>query len=292
MRHIVRSSLVFSLGLGAVGCAPRVPGLEPAGAAALDAGPGSDPRATGDPSTAGGPASPPPSRPGAVRGDGGGPARGDARGDLAEDRPASVDASAERAASDTTSEAPAAREPRAGEIVIDELLVDPAGADLGHEWIEIANVTREALDLGALRVSDGTSEAAVDGGILSAGGLLVLGQSIDRAHNGDAPVDLAYGTKLSLNNDADRVALCLGPCASGVALDAVAWSAPWGAAYVGHAVVVEPGGRTCPAAEPYGAGGNFGSPGGPNPPCPALIAEPARDAATESERPADAAAEY
>src|SRR6201999_1919573 len=132
--------------------------------------------------------------------------------------------------------------------------------DLGHEWLELANATAEALDLSALRIADGTDETAVDAGVLAPGGVLVLGQSVDRAHNGDAPVDLAYGTKVSLNNGADRIALCLGPCADGVTLDAVAWTAPWGDAFVGHAVVVERGGATCPAEEPYGAAGNFGSP--------------------------------
>jgi hypothetical protein len=171
-------------------------------------------------------------------------------------------------------DAPAARAPRPGEIVIDELLVDPTGNDLGHEWLELANVTEEALDLEGLRVADAATEAAVAARILAPGGLLVLGQSTDRAHNGDAPVDLAYGTKLSLNNGADRVALCLGTCASGVVLDGLAWSAPWGDAYVGHAVVVERGGVTCPATETYGVGGNFGSPGRPNPPCPAAAPDP------------------
>jgi hypothetical protein len=164
-------------------------------------------------------------------------------------------------------DAPAARAPIAGEIVIDELLVDPAGNDLGHEWIELVNLTAEALDLSTLRVADEATEIAVDPGVLAAGGLLVLGQSSDRAHNGDAPVTIAYGTKLSLNNGADRIAVCAGPCATGVVLDTVAWTAPWGEAYVGHAVVVERGGVTCPAEEPYG-GGNFGSPGRANPPCP------------------------
>ncbi|HVU52853.1 MAG TPA: lamin tail domain-containing protein [Polyangia bacterium] len=173
------------------------------------------------------------------------------------------------AAGDQTKDAPSARAPRAGEVVIDELLVDPAGNDLGHEWIELANVASEALDLSALRVADEATEIAVDAGVLAAGGLLVLGQSIDRAHNGDAPVDLAYGTKLSLNNGADRIEICAGACAGGVVLDSVAWTAAWGDAYVGHAVVVERTGATCPATEAYGSGGNFGTPGRENQPCPA-----------------------
>jgi hypothetical protein len=206
----------------------------------------------------------------------GGLARPDARPDAPAEVP--VDAGrpdAERPDAGTKTDASVARAPRAGEILIDELLVDPAGNDLGHEWLEIANVTLEALDLEGLHVADDAFEAAVAAGVLGPGGLLVLGQSADRAHNGDAPVDLAYGTRLSLNNGADRIALCLGACASGLVLDAVAWRAPWGDAYVGHAVVVEGGGDTCPAAEAYGSGGNFGSPGRPNPPCPRATADAA-----------------
>ncbi|HTA18625.1 MAG TPA: lamin tail domain-containing protein [Polyangia bacterium] len=192
-------------------------------------------------------------------------------------------------AADAAPEAPRARAPRAGEISIDELLVDPAGDDLGHEWIEIANVAAEPLDLATLHVSDGTTDVAIDAGVLPAGALLVLGQSAERAHNGDAPVDLAYGTRLSLNNGGDRVAVCLGACASGLTLDAVAWTAPWGADYVGHAVIVAPG-ATCPAEEPYGADGNFGSPGRANPPCPRAPAEPADAAAVDGRSTTDAPA--
>jgi Lamin Tail Domain len=172
-------------------------------------------------------------------------------------------------------DATAARAPRAGEVLIDELLVDPAGDDLGHEWIEIANAAGVPLDLASLHVSDGTTDAAVDAGVLGPGALLVLGQTVDRAHNGDAPVDLAYGTRLALNNGGDRVAICVGPCTSGLTLDAVAWSTPWGPDYVGHAVVLDLAtGATCPAESPYGADGNYGSPGQPNPPCPGAAPAP------------------
>ena len=70
---------------------------------------------------------------------------------------------------------------------------------------------------------------------------------------------------------------CLGPCADGLMLDAVTWTAAWGDAYVGHAVVIERGGATCPAAEPYGTSGNFGSPGVANALRPRALPEPAGD---------------
>jgi hypothetical protein len=287
MRDRGPCSLVFWLSLGLAGCLPAVPrvGSLPA---ASDAGPAepvtTEPRGDSAASV---------------------PARGGAGGNGAVDAARSSDApridglgKSEDASAEipsdaaAASDAPAARPPRPGELVIDELLVDPAGNDLGHEWVEIANLAGEALDLAALHVADAAIEIAVNAGVLPAGGLLVLGQSIDLAHNGDAPVDLAYGTRLSLNNGGDRLALCLGPCANGVPLDAVAWTGPWGEAYAGHAVVIERGGMTCPAGEPYGGDGNFGSPGRRNPPCPATHPETrdggAGDAARDARGDADA----
>ena len=260
MRPITASSLVFSVVCGVAACVPSLPhgGAPPVDL--IDAGAAADP--SDEPTF---PASSSPSRPGAASVepiDAASPAPARAEGGSS----AAPDA-ASGGAAESASEAPSARAPRPGEISIDELLVDPAGDDLGHEWIEIANVAGEALDLAALHVSDGTTDVAIDAGVLAAGGLLVLGQSTDRAHNGDAPVGRAYGTRLMLDNGGDRVAVCLGACASGLTLDAVAWTAPWGADYVGHAVIVAPG-ATCPAEEPYGADGNFGSPGRVNPPCP------------------------
>jgi hypothetical protein len=296
MRDIGAWSLIFWCFFGAAACVPSVPSagkLPPATSnEPPDPAPGSADPTFGD-ATGGVPGGPPARGPGAggppgsSSGGAGARADGGAAGRPGDGGAASADASGGHAAA---SDVPRARAPRPGELVIDELLVDPAGNDLGHEWLEIANVASEALDLSALRVSDEATEVAVDAGVLGAGGFLVLGQSLDRAHNGDAPVDLAYGTKLSLNNGADRIAICDGPCAGGVTLDAVAWTAPWGDAFIGHAVVVERTGATCPAEEPYGAGGNFGSPGHANPPCPEAAESDGGADANASDGEADARA--
>jgi lamin tail-like protein len=278
-------SVALSIVCG-VACVPSVPhgGAHPVDES--DAAGGADPSTEAPPFPASSTSLPSPDGAGIEPFDAGGatPARADGGADTTRD--AMSDGAAD-AKPDAPSDAPFARTPRAGEISIDELLVDPAGDDLGHEWIEIANVAAEPLDLATLHVSDGTTDVAVDAGVLPAGALLVLGQSTDRAHNGDAPVDRAYGTRLSLNNGGDRVAVCLGPCASGLTLDAVTWTAPWGVDYVGHAVIVAPG-ATCPAEEPYGTGGNFGSPGRANPPCPPAPVEPADGGAVDGRSPLDA----
>jgi Lamin Tail Domain len=277
MRDITAWSLVISLGAGFGACVPEVPsvGSIPAARdAASEPSPAWVAAPTGD-----------------AAWDAAAPVRG---GDaVAFEVGATDDADARETAADVgvvpeagadadgPSDAPIGRAPRAGEVVIDELLVDPAGSDLGHEWLELANLAAEPLDLRELHLADGASEVAVDAGVLAPGALLVLGQSADRAHNGDAPVDVAYGTRLALTNGADRVALCVGPCADGVMVDTFAWTAPFGDAYVGHAVVVERDGAICPATEAYGAGGNFGTPGRANPSCPDAP-EPPADASADA----------
>jgi hypothetical protein len=161
-------------------------------------------------------------------------------------------------------------QPRAGELAIVELLVNPAGTDTNREWVEVVNSTALALDLRTLHVADAANEIAVDAGILAPEGLLVLGQSTDAAKNGGAPVGFSFGNTISLNNGGDSISLCLGPCADGVVLAAVSWGADLGAAaYDGHAAMVVPGGGGfCPADQPFGTAGSFGTPGAPNPPCP------------------------
>jgi hypothetical protein len=193
---------------------------------------------------------------------------------------------------------PAARAPAPGDLVIDEVLVDPAGSDLGREWFEIASLAADTLDLTSLHVADDATDVAVDAGLLASGGLIVLGQSVDPVHNGGAPVDLAYGTRLQLNNDSDRVAICAGPCAGGVVLDMFAWAGTLGAAYQGRAVIIDRAAATiCPATTTFGTEGSFGSPGAPNPPCPrpdagAADGVPATgDAGTPDAEAADAATE-
>jgi len=283
-------SLMFLAAAGGAGCVPAVPSVDDLAGHTGGGGTGVDvfADAAAPPSLPPRPdAAPPRPPPDATAGAEVAPAAADAALDAgADSRGNRIDGAASAAASldgdgaDTgdapaVSDGPVARAPRAGDLVIDELLVDPVGDDLGHEWIEIASLADGPLALASLHVSDGTTDAPVNAGVLAPGRLLVLGQTIDRAHNGDAPVDLAYGTRLALNNGADRIAICLGPCSGGLTLDAVAWTMAWGPGYVGHAVVVDPTGATCPAATPYGADGNYGTPGQPNPACPGATAPPA-----------------
>ena len=160
-----------------------------------------------------------------------------------------------------------ARPPRPGEIAIDELLVNPTGDDLGREWIEIVNRASEALDLSQLHLATASTDVAAAAGTIAPGALILLGQSIDPAKSGGAPVAVAYGTKLILLNANGQLTICLGACASGVVIDAVSWGA-LSDADTGHALIVDPATKgLCRAMAPFGTAGSFGTPGAANPSC-------------------------
>jgi hypothetical protein len=163
-----------------------------------------------------------------------------------------------------------ARPPGAGEVVVTEALVNPAGTDTGREWIEIASRSSAPLDLSGLHLADANAvDVAAPAGVIAPGARLVLGQSADASKNGGAPIAIAYGTRLGLNNDGEQLSLCIGACAGGLVIDHVGWDA-LAAAYDGHAMVFDrDSGATCPATRPFGTGGDFGTPGAADDACPA-----------------------
>lgn len=169
--------------------------------------------------------------------------------------------------------------PGSGELAIVELLINPTGTDTGREWIEIVNRTGHALSLAGLHVSDAANHAAVDfGGVVSAsllpaGARMVLIQSADSTKNGGVMLGGStpggsFGTLVSLNNEADTISICVGPCVTGLLIDRVAWDASLGTGYDGHALVIDDSVRRCPATMPFGDGGSFGTPGVANTVCP------------------------
>ncbi|MES1164237.1 MAG: lamin tail domain-containing protein [Verrucomicrobiota bacterium] len=167
--------------------------------------------------------------------------------------------------------------PVPGDLAIVELLTNPASTDTGREWIEVLNKTTHALSLAGMHIADAANDAAVDftagGGLLDAGKRAVFVQSADATKNGGITLGAmfaggSFGTLVSLNNDADSISVCVGPCATGVLIDRVTWDAGLGTGYDGHAVSIDDAGRRCPATQPFGDGGSFGTPGGPNGTCP------------------------
>jgi len=186
--------------------------------------------------------------------------------------------------------------PAAGELRITELLINPAGTDTGREWVEIQNVSARVLDLSRVHLADRLNDASVEWGgedpTLPSGACAVLLQSVDPTKNGgiDGRIPAAgggggtgpgsgtaggssflrgsFGTRVSLNNDADTISLCVDACASGLLVDRFEWDAAPGADYDGHALSRDGRGRFCPSPQPFGDAGSFGTPGTTNPACP------------------------
>lgn len=92
---------------------------------------------------------------------------------------------------------------RYGAVIITEFVPDPDGvADDMGEWVELTNLTPDAIDLGGYNLRDeGRNGYVLPGGtIIEGDGTLVLGRSADSAVNGGIPVDLAVGDDFTLNN--------------------------------------------------------------------------------------------
>jgi len=164
--------------------------------------------------------------------------------------------------------------PRPGDLVITEIMFDPAAVDgdVG-EWFEVANPGGDTLDLSGVVVSDdgGNSYTLPEATTLGAGELLVLGRDGDRTTNGDAAVDIVYGDSIKWGNGGDSVILAL----AGTIIDEVTYDKGWGAGN-GASLSLNPGdvdavlndgaAAWCPASSSYGDG-DLGTPGAPNDPC-------------------------
>ena len=164
--------------------------------------------------------------------------------------------------------------PAAGQLVITELMVNPAGTDADEEWFEVKNTGATAFDLNGLgvdRVGDSARPALVVSAScrsVPAGGHAVLARSADPARNGGLPrVDATYPLS---SGDAGNLQLLDGE----VVLDAVTWTdAPAGAAAQLDPSFTSTSGNDveahfCAATAPYGAGANLGTPGAANRACP------------------------
>jgi hypothetical protein len=167
----------------------------------------------------------------------------------------------------------AARAP--GDLVFTELMIDPEGADLGQEWLEAASTLEQDLELAGLtlyrKATDGSGLKAVPltAGVVAAHGYVVFG-------------DLAAGPWVTSGAGAalgtlDNARGVVGLRCGEVVLDEVTWTRP---AVPGRARMLDgvaaPGTfandderRWCDAPpDALYAGGNAGTPGARNPPCP------------------------
>ena len=170
--------------------------------------------------------------------------------------------------------------PRPGELVISELLINPAnvagGSDAQREWFEVANAGEAAFDLNGLAVGRiGVAGAALQSAAciaLRPGGLAVLARSADPASNAMLPrVDATFRVGLVDTNGDVQIATDAG------VLDAVRWTqVSAGVARQRDPAQLVPasgspsdanGPGFCAATAAYGDGSNLGTPGAANAPC-------------------------
>ncbi|GEM_PF-5057967 len=158
-------------------------------------------------------------------------------------------------------------------LVIAEIQAAPGAAE--GEWVEILNTSDEQVDLSGLLISDGASDFELPGGVTLEGkGLLVLGASTDTSVNGGAPVDVAWGSALSLADEDGAIVLA----EPGRLLDEVRWNDTFPATSDGAMCLKTPlsdaasndsGSSWCTCDTTYGDG-DAGSPGSENT-CPTVV---------------------
>lgn len=171
-----------------------------------------------------------------------------------------------------------------GMLVITEIMKDPELVhDVHGEWVEIMNVGAVAHDINDWTLKDADSDVhVIDAGgplMVGPGDTVVLGNDADQGANGGVELLYQYSA-FNLANDADEVIL-VAPDGSpeGLLMDWVIYNDSDFPATPGKAMSLGPeasnqtdndeGGNWCDAVLEM-PGGDFGSPGSPNPSCSAL----------------------
>ncbi len=173
--------------------------------------------------------------------------------------------------------------PAPGELVITELMVNPATVnDPVGEWMELVNTSDGERNLTGCVVRDEGTDHFVIGDattpvVAPAGGHVVLAMDGDAAANGGVDADFAYGAGMLLDNFADEVIVeCAGLEVDRVAYAAPGWEIPNGASLKLDPSALDAGANDavdawCAGQTPYGAGDgphDLGTPGETNPACP------------------------
>lgn len=162
------------------------------------------------------------------------------------------------------------REPAAGDLVVSEVMADPAGSDTAQEWFEVyvkTDVDLNGLELGTALGSPDDTLTSTDCLAVTAGRFLLFARSTDSTMNGGLPAP--YQTEsLSLTNSGGTIVLSVG----GNLVD----SAPYASATTGASFSLDPTkldatsnddtASWCAGKTTYGAGGK-GTPGAANDSC-------------------------
>ncbi len=164
-----------------------------------------------------------------------------------------------------------------GDLAITEIMFNPeAVSDADGEWFEVYNTTSQDIDLNGLTLRDtalNLTHTISTSVVVPAGGVAVLGSNADTATNGGVAVDYAY-SGFFLDNAADTLIIEN----NGVEIDSVTYSTATHDIVPGASLSLDPSAwdaaanddpaNWCPATTAL-SGGDFGTPGQTNPPCPA-----------------------
>jgi hypothetical protein len=162
--------------------------------------------------------------------------------------------------------------PAPGDLVITEVLADPAGTDTSKEWFEVLNTNAGARDIGGVVVTSGTGLFVVPAGkTIPGGAFFVFAGSSDSTTNGGLPpVDVNYGSSLTLANTNFSLSLSV----AGSSVDSVGFTTmPDGASFALSESHTDPTANDavanwCTSTTAYGTAGNKGTPGAANADCP------------------------
>jgi hypothetical protein len=162
--------------------------------------------------------------------------------------------------------------PAPGDLVITEVLADPAGApDTFKEWFEVLNTNAGARDIGGVVVTSGTGLFVVPAGKSIPGGAFFVfaGSSDSTVNGGLPPVDVNYGSSLTLANTNFNLNLSV----AGSSVDSVGFTTmPDGASLALSESHTDPTANDavanwCTSTTAYGTAGNKGTPGATNADC-------------------------
>lgn len=163
-----------------------------------------------------------------------------------------------------------------GDLVITEIMANPAGDDDGFEWFEVLNVSERPIPLTGISLRDDGSDSLTiaSGPIVLPGEYAVLAEA-DGATLGVTLVWSDSGS-MALSNTEDEIELLVGD----VLIDRVAWGSGFSPAWPrpnGASMSLDPSAVStaandesaswCEGLGDYGVPPNTGTPGVENPPC-------------------------
>lgn len=174
---------------------------------------------------------------------------------------------------------PPAPAPIPGDLVITEVMVDPAGvADVFGEWIELTSLADDDVELAGCSLTNGAAQLATLSPTAGAtrvapGARVVLGANANPVANGGVAVDVAYAGLVMSNTAGAVVLICDGAEIDRIDYDAARWVILPGVALSYSASADQTPGanddptRWCEATAPY-SDTDAGTPGAANPACP------------------------